>query len=149
MMNAKIPFAQMTQAQLEEKLSALRAAYEEYKAQGLKLDMSRGKPGADQLDLSMDVLTCIDGREGYTAANGFDTRNYGILDGLPEAKALFADILHMDAANVIVGGNSSLNMMFDYIAQAYGTGLCGNAPWCTQGKSSSSVPSPVMIAILR
>ncbi len=142
MTNAKMRFAEMSRAQLEEKLSALRAAYEEYKAQGLTLDMSRGKPGADQLDLSMDVLTCIDGREGYTAANGFDTRNYGILDGLPEAKSLFADILHMDAANVIVGGNSSLNMMFDYIAQAYGTGLCGNAPWSTQGEVKFLCPVP-------
>ena len=139
MMNEKMRFAEMTQAQLEEKLAGLRAAYDEYKAQGLSLDMSRGKPGADQLDLSMDMLTCLD---GYTAANGLDTRNYGIVDGLPEAKALFADILHMDTANIIVGGNSSLNMMFDYIAQAYGSGLCGCAPWSTQGKVKFLCPAP-------
>ena len=139
MMNEKMRFAEMSQAQLEEKLASLRAAYDEYKVQGLSLDMSRGKPGADQLDLSMDMLSCLD---SYSAANGLDIRNYGVVDGLPEAKALFADILHMDTANIIVGGNSSLNMMFDYIAQAYGSGLCGNAPWSTQGKVKFLCPAP-------
>ncbi len=139
MMNANERLAAMPRAQLEEKLASLRAAYDAYKAQGLKLDMSRGKPGADQLDLSMDMLTCV---QDYTAADGLDTRNYGLVDGLPETKALFADILHMDAANVIVGGNSSLNMMFDYIAQAYGSGLCGHAPWSTQGEIKFLCPAP-------
>ncbi len=139
MKNTTVRFAEMPRAELEEKLNGLRAIYEDYKAQGLKLDMSRGKPGSEQLDLSMAMLACVN---DYDAANGFDTRNYGIVDGLPEAKALFADILGVEAENVIVGGNSSLNMMFDYLAQAYSTGLCGCAPWSTQGEIKFLCPVP-------
>ncbi len=136
------PYSAMTKAQIADKLAALREAYATYAAQELKLDMSRGKPGAQQLDLSMDMLDCVDAKEGYKAANGLDTRNYGVLDGLPEAKALFAAILHMDADNIIVGGNSSLNMMFDYIAQAYSHGVCGHAPWSAQGEVKFLCPAP-------
>ncbi len=132
----------LTAAELQEKLTVLRGEYDAYAAQGLTLDMSRGKPGAEQLDLSMDLFTCINEAQDYRAADGFDIRNYGIVDGLPEAKALFGDILHMDAANVIVGGNSSLNMMFDYIAQAYGTGVCGHKPWSAQGEVKFLCPAP-------
>ena len=139
MKNMTVRFAEMPRAELEEKLASLRAIYEDYKAQGLKLDMSRGKPGSEQLDLSMAMLACVD---DYDAANGFDTRNYGIVDGLPEAKALFADILGVGVENVIVGGNSSLNMMFDYLAQAYSTGLCGCAPWSAQDEIKFLCPVP-------
>lgn len=142
MANKKMQFTQMSRAQLKKELSELRTAYDEYRAQGLKLDMSRGKPGVDQLDLSMDMLSCVNAREDYLAENGFDTRNYGLLDGLPEAKALFADVLRTEPENVIVGGNSSLNMMFDYIAQAYASGLCGNPPWGKQGEVKFLCPSP-------
>ncbi len=132
----------MSVAQLEEKLASLCAVYADYAAQGLKLDMSRGKPGAEQLDLSMGLFTCVNEAEDYRAADGFDIRNYGIVDGLPEAKELFGDILHMDASRVIVGGNSSLNMMFDYIAQAYSRGVCGHKPWSTQGEVKFLCPAP-------
>ncbi len=142
MNNQATAFADMSKAQLEEKLASLCAEYDRYARAGLTLDMSRGKPGADQLDLTMAMLDCVGATASYAAANGLDTRNYGLVDGLPEAKALFADILHMDAANVIVGGNSSLNMMFDYIAQAYSRGVCGNAPWSAQGEVKFLCPSP-------
>ncbi|MBQ1950667.1 MAG: aminotransferase [Clostridia bacterium] len=128
--------------QLVAQIDALREQYAAYKNKGLQLDMSRGKPGADQLDITMDMLGCVTAEEGYIAANGFDARNYGVLDGLPEAKALFASIFGMPAEQVIVGGNSSLNMMFDYIATAYSRGVCGNTPWCQQGEVYFLCPSP-------
>ncbi len=142
MMNEKIRYDALGAEALQERLAALREQYAAYASQGLALDMSRGKPGADQLDLSMAVLDSVDPKEGYKAANGFDVRNYGLVDGIPEAKALFAEIMHMDAANVIVGGNSSLNMMFDYVAQANSSGLLGHAPWSAQGEVKFLCPAP-------
>ena len=81
------------------------AAYETYKARGLKLDMSRGKPGPEQLDLTLDMLDCVNARDGYRTAGGADTRNYGIPDGIPEARALLGAMMGVPAENVIVGGN--------------------------------------------
>lgn len=132
----------MTAAERQAREEELRAQYAEFKQRGLRLDMSRGKPGAEQLDLSMELLTCVNAEDGYQAENGFDTRNYGLMDGLPEAKRLFGDILHMAPENVIVGGNSSLNMMFDYIAMAYSRGVCGHAPWAQQGEVRFLCPVP-------
>ena len=133
---------ELTKAQLSARAAELQEQYDAYKARGLKLDMSRGKPGPEQLDLTLDMLECVNEREGYKTAGGVDTRNYGLLDGLPEAKKLFADILEMAPENVIVGGNSSLNLMFDYIAQAYSRGVCGGEPWCRQGKVKFLCPAP-------
>ena len=133
---------EMTAEELQARQQTLLAAYEDYKARGLTLDMSRGKPGAAQLDLSLPVLDAVTAREGYLAEGGLDGRNYGIVDGLPEAKQLFADILGVAPANVIVGGNSSLNMMFDFIASAYSSGVCGNLPWSRQGEVKFLCPVP-------
>ena len=132
----------LSKEQLEARLRELQAEYDAACAKGLKLDMSRGKPGPEQLDLTMDMLTCVDVRSGCRMEDGTDVRNYGLLDGLPEAKKLFADILEMAPENVIVGGNSSLNLMFDYIAQAYSRGVCGGEPWCRQGKVKFLCPAP-------
>lgn len=132
----------LTREELTARLEELTAQYTAYKARGLSLDMSRGKPGPAQLDLTMDMLTCVDEKAGFAAENGFDTRNYGILDGIPEAKRLFAEILGVTPANVIVGGNSSLNMMFDYIATAYAKGVCGHEPWSRQGGVKFLCPAP-------
>lgn len=134
--------ADMTPAQRAARKTELETAYREYQKQGLRLDMSRGKPCTEQLDLTLDMLECVNVRDGYTAENGLDVRNYGLLDGLPEAKKLFGDVLHMPAEAVIVGGNSSLNMMFDYIATAYSHGICGCEPWCRQGKVKFLCPVP-------
>ncbi len=133
---------EMIAEELQARQQTLLAAYEDYKARGLTLDMSRGKPGAAQLDLSLPVLDAVTAREGYLAQGGLDGRNYGIVDGLPEAKQLFADILGVAPANVIVGGNSSLNMMFDFIASAYSSGVCGNLPWSRQGEVKFLCPAP-------
>ena len=132
----------LTKEELAQREISLRRQYNNFKAQGLQLDMSRGKPGVQQLDLTLDMLTCVSAEEGYTAASGMDVRNYGLLDGLPEIKALFADILGVTPDQVIVGGNSSLNMRFDYIATCYSKGVCGHTPWCQQGEVKFLCPVP-------
>ncbi len=120
----------MNKEQLTAKLAELKAVYQSYKDKGLSLDMSRGKPCTEQLELTMELADCVNVRTGAISTKGIDTRNYGFVDGIVEMKALFGDILGLPAENVIVGGNSSLNLMYDYIAQAYSTGICGNTPWC-------------------
>lgn len=120
----------------------LEEEYQEFKSQGLNLDMSRGKPGADQLAVSnglLDAITSKDWEEG--AGGSLEYRNYGILTGIKECKAIFADLLDVPAENVIVCGNSSLNMMFDYITQCMLTGS-GGAPWKEQGEIIFLCPSP-------
>ena len=117
-------YKMMSKQELISEQEALLKRFEEYKAMGLKLDMSRGKPSKEQLDLSMDMLKPID----YTE-NGFDVRNYGILDGLQSCKDLFAQLLDVDAKNVLVGPAASLNLMYDYICQCYCEGVLGSTPW--------------------
>lgn len=117
-------YKMMSKQELLSEQEALLKRFEEYKAMELKLDMSRGKPSKEQLDLSMDMLKPID----YTE-NGFDVRNYGILDGLQSCKELFAQLLDVDAKNVLVGPAASLNLMYDYICQCYCEGVLGSTPW--------------------
>ena len=117
-------FESMPKKELEGLHSQLLEKYNSFKAKNLKLDMSRGKPCTQQLDLSMDMLKPID----YTE-NGFDVRNYGILDGLQSCKELFAQLLDVDAKNVLVGPAASLNLMYDYICQCYCEGVLGSTPW--------------------
>lgn len=128
--------------ELTDRLQTLRTEYETYRQRGLSLDMSRGKPCPEQLDLTLSMLTCVSEAEGYRAEDGTDTRNYGLLDGIPEARRLFASILEVEPDQVIVCGNSSLNIMFDYIATAYAKGVCGNAPWAAQGAVKFLCPVP-------
>lgn len=135
-------FASLTKDELRSKLAALKTDYATYAARGLQLDMSRGKPCTEQLELTMELSDCVNARTGALALNKFDTRNYGLIDGIPEAKKLFGDMLGMPADNIIVGGNSSLNLMFDYIAQAYATGICGNTPWCKLPEVKFLCPVP-------
>ncbi len=130
----------MSKAQLQERLAVLREEYNAYKALGLKLDMSRGKPGAEQLDLSNDIIS-PELYGDFKASNGFDVRNYGILDGIPECKKLFAEILDVPADNIIVFGNASLTIMYDYIAQCMFFGA-GAEPWCKQEGIKFLCPVP-------
>lgn len=132
----------MSQQDLQERANQLRGRYEEYKAMGLQLNMARGKPGPEQMDLTMGLLDCVNERTGALSENGEDTRNYGMLEGIPEARKLFGEVLEMDPANVIVGGNSSLNLMFDYISMAYTKGVGGCEPWSRQGAVKFLCPSP-------
>lgn len=123
----------MTKEQLSALKNELTAKYDEVKQQGLSLDMSRGKPGADQLDLTTDMLNVMVNDDDCKAENGFDCRNYGVLDGIPECKKLFADLLQVDAKNIIIGGSSSLNLMYDYLNQCMFMGVAGCEPWSKQG----------------
>ena len=127
-------YNEMNREELISLKSELEKEYEEVKSRGLSLDMSRGKPSAAQLDLTMDMLKVMTTVEDCKAENGFDCRNYGVLDGMPECKKLFADILEVDTKNIIVGGTSSLNLMYDYLNQCMFLGVAGCEPWCKQGK---------------
>jgi len=127
-------YNEMSKEELLKIKSELEKKYEEIKGLGLSLDMSRGKPGADQLDLSMGMLNVMSTVEDCKAENGFDCRNYGVLDGMPECKKLFADILDVEPKNIIIGGTSSLNLMYDYINQCMYLGVAGCEPWSKQGK---------------
>ena len=128
--------------QLNELKSELLAQYEAYKAKNLKLDMSRGKPAPEQLNLSIEMLThCLDG--DYKSENGIDCRNYGVLDGIPEAKELMRPLLGVAEDEIIVGGNSSLQLMYDTIARAMLLGVYGGEkPWCKSNKVKFLCPAP-------
>ena len=129
----------------KEKLQAMKteleAQYEDFKGRGLKLDMSRGKPNKAQLDLSSDMLEILNSSSDMKSSDGMETRNYGGLLGIPECRQLFADLLGVEAKNVIVGGNASLTMMYDYIAQCMIFG-CGDEPWIKQGNVKFLCPAP-------
>lgn len=121
----------------------LMAQYEGYKAQGLKLDLSRGKPSPEQLDLGLGLFDVINSKSDMKTGSGADIRNYGLVDGVDEAKNFFSGILGVPAGNIIVGGNSSLNLMYDYVVQALLLGVCGGeGPWVKQGKLKFICPSP-------
>ncbi len=126
---------------LSAEFDKVKAEYEKIKGSGLSLDMTRGKPGFDQLDLSEGLLKLVGGDKGYIAMKGTDCRNYGGLDGLDELKELFGKILGINWENVICGGNSSLNMMFDTITEGMVSGF-GEAPWMDQGEIKFICPSP-------
>lgn len=117
--------------------------YNDFKAKGLNLDMSRGKPGADQLAASNGILDAITSKdwEQEKLTGNLEYRNYGVLTGIPECRKMFADLLGVSDSNVIVCGNSSLNMMFDYITQCLMTGSDGQ-PWKDQGEIKFLCPSP-------
>ncbi len=129
----------MDVAQLRKLQAELQMQYQEWQQRGLNLNMSRGKPCKEQLDLSMPMLDIKETQ----AADGTDARNYGVLDGLPEAKAFMAAYMAVPEANVIVFGNSSLNIMYDTVMRAYVFGvLPGSTPWKDQGKVKFLCPVP-------
>lgn len=133
----------LSREELRKRLSELEKEYEQFRAKGLKLDMSRGKPCKEQLDLSVEMLAYPYRDRIFKTASCADIRNYGLVDGLPEAKELFAQILGVSAAEVIVGNNSSLSMMYDSISRAMTFGVYGSpAPWGRLPKVKFLCPSP-------
>lgn len=135
-------YQEMSKEELLQEKTALEAEYAKIKEMGLSLDMSRGKPAAEQLDLSMGILDTVDAKSVVKSENGTDLRNYGVLDGIPEAKKLIGDMVGAKPENVIVYGNSSLNIMYDQIARAEIFGICGNTPWCKLDKVKFLCPVP-------
>jgi len=134
-------YTQMTKEELQLELEGLKNKYNEFKQMNLKLDMSRGKPCPEQLDLAEELLTVI-GNSSDCYAGDTDCRNYGVLDGIPEMKALFSEMMGIPAKNIIVGGSSSLSLMFDAISRAMIFGLSGEPGWAKQGKVKFLCPVP-------
>lgn len=122
-------YNEMTKDELLYEKELLMEEYEHIKELELSLDMSRGKPGAEQLDLTMPMMDALTSESILKSENGFDVRNYGILDGIPEAKRLIASMIDVPPYRVMIYGNSSLNIMYDQIARAFYEGICGNTPW--------------------
>ena len=132
-----------TAEELNSELSLIREKLNEYTQKGLNLDLTRGKPGADQLAISEEMLGVIASSEDCISENGIDCRNYGVLDGIPETKRLFSNLLGIPEKCLIVAGNSSLNIMFDTVARAMLFGVYGGSkPWAQQGEIKFLCPSP-------
>lgn len=137
-----LDFKSLASHELQEHKAALAQRYQGFLAQKLNIDMTRGKPSPEQLDLSLDMLRCVDG-DSYRSPSGVDCRNYGGLDGLPEAKALFAEYLEVTPGEIIVGGNSSLNVMHDAVVRAVTHGVVDSpVPWGKLPKIKFLCPSP-------
>ena len=126
-------YEELSLGELKTEYEILLKRYEEYKEMGLKLDLSRGKPNSDQLDISLPLLSEARPREKCFSINGVDCRNYGVLDGIPEMKKLFSEMLGIKTEYITVGGNSSLQLMYDTLARAMLFGVLGSRrPWCKE-----------------
>lgn len=123
-------YAEMDTASLEAELSSAQKEFEKLKSKDLFLNMARGKPSAAQLELALGVLEALKARSEFANSNGDDCRNYGLWDGLPEMKRIFADMMAVPDEQIILGNNSSLEMMFDVISRGYTHGYNGCKPWC-------------------
>ena len=137
----KVSYAALSREQAVALKGELDKSYAEYVAKGLKLDMSRGKPAPDQLDICDALFTTISSKSDVADVSP-DVRNYGGLDGIPEMKAIFAEMLGVSAKEVIVGGNASLTMMFDMISRSVTHGVLGNTPWCKLDEVKFLCPVP-------
>ena len=132
-------YFEMSKDQLRAEKAALEQSYAEFKAKGLKLNMARGKPGPHQMDLAMDLLKMSD----YTTENGYDARNYGNLEGLEEARALFGDVMGVKSSEVFVGGNSSLQLMYNLISMGHTFGFPESpCPWSQVEHRKFLCPAP-------
>ena len=136
-------YQEMSKQQLSQEKQKLEKEYAEFCARNLKLDMSRGKPGKAQLDLTADMLDCVNSNMELKAEDGLDVRNYGGLDGIPEAKRLFSQLLDVSPDEIVIGGNSSLNLMYDMVSRAMLFGTEEDCkPWCKLDKVKFLCPVP-------
>lgn len=136
------PLKEMTRDELLALKATLTEEYKEAQKKGLRLDMSRGKPGKTQLDLSLPLLDVISSKDEMLASDGLDIRNYGVLDGLPEAKQLMAEMMDTTPEHVSIFGNASLTIMYDTVSRAMTKGLMGETPWCKLEKVKFLCPVP-------
>lgn len=136
------PYAEMTKEELKGLKAQLKAEYKEYQAKGLNLNMARGKPCKEQLDLSMGMMDVLSSNDDLTCEDGTDCRNYGVLDGIKEAKELIGDMMEDPIDSIIIYGNSSLNVMYDTISRSMTHGVMGCTPWCKLDKVKFLCPVP-------
>ena len=135
-------YKSLSREQLLSEQSALLAEYQKVKDMGIKLDMSRGKPGKDQLDLSMGMIDELTSKDNLVGEEGVDCRNYGVLDGIVEAKRLLSAMIECPVENIIIYGNSSLNIMYDTVSRSMTHGVMGSIPWCKLDKVKFLCPVP-------
>lgn len=140
-MNMKA-YQEMETEELVALQQELEQAFEDVKGKGLKLDMSRGKPAVTQLNMSMDMFDVLNSESDMKCEDGTDVRNYGVLDGIPEAKKLMGDIMGVPAENVIICGNASLPIMYDTVSRSVTHGVMGSTPWCKLDKVKFLCPAP-------
>ncbi len=124
------PYSQLDKEELRALKEDLEKQFEAFKERGMKLDMSRGKPSKQQLDLSLGMMDVLNSESDLTSSNGVDCRNYGELSGISDARKLLADMSEVPERNILIYGNSSLNVMFDTVSRAYTHGFMGHTPWC-------------------
>lgn len=135
-------YSELSKDELLALQSDLEAKYNEIKEKGLKLDMSRGKPAAAQLDIAKGMMDVLNSEMDLKCTEGVDCRNYGVLDGIGEAKKLLADMSEVEPKNIIIYGNSSLNIMYDTVSRCYTHGVLGSTPWCKLDKVKFLCPVP-------
>ncbi|MBR0464215.1 MAG: aminotransferase class I/II-fold pyridoxal phosphate-dependent enzyme [Clostridia bacterium] len=136
------PYASLSPAELKQELDALKAQYKVYQNKDLRLNMSRGEPCPEQLDLSMGMMDVFSSEADLHCDDGTDCRNYGVLGGLEEAKQLLGSMIEVPADNIMIYGNSSLNVMYDSISRSMTHGVMGNTPWCKLDRVKFLCPVP-------
>ena len=136
------PYLEMTVEELTEELEKLRKEYKKVQAMDMQLNMSRGIPCIDQLDLSMGMMDVLDSSSDLTCEDGTDCRNYGQLTGIEEARELLGDMMENNPKDIIIYGSSSLNVMFDTISRVWTNGVMGNTPWCRLPEVKFLCPVP-------
>ena len=135
-------YQEMSKEELLKEKQTLEAEYKKFQQRGLKLDMSRGKPSQEQLDISMGLMDVLASYVDLTCEDGTDCRNYGVLDGIQEAKVLLGDMMECNPDDIIIYGNSSLNIMYDTISRSMTHGVMGSTPWCKLDKVKFLCPVP-------
>lgn len=135
-------YKEMSKEELAALKTELEKAYEDAKGKGLKLDMSRGKPSVAQLDMTMPIMDVLNAESDLKTEAGVDCRNYGVMDGIPEAKALMGAMMGVAPEKVIVCGNASLTIMYNTVSRSVTHGVCGSTPWCKLDKVKFLCPVP-------
>ena len=136
------PYRELSKEQLQAMKGELEKQFEEVKGKGLNLDMSRGKPCKEQLNLSMGMLEELKSTDKLKCETGIDCRNYGLPEGIPEARRLLGEMTEVAPEHIIIFGNSSLNVMFDTVSRSMTHGVCGSTPWCKLDKVKFLCPVP-------